>query len=158
VIGGMGSILGAIVTGYMLGLAEGLTKVFYPEASNLVIVVIMAVTMVPLYFIWGRHLRAAAEDRERVMRVSEREAITDVRALKQSRAVRALVIRGLRPAGGGRTQRRTKPRLPPPGGALPRKTPPKGGTAAGPPPAGHAAPPSAAQRAGRVCCAAPTGG
>ena len=35
--------------------------------------------MVPLYFIWGRHLHAAAEDRERVMRFSEREAITDVR-------------------------------------------------------------------------------
>jgi branched-chain amino acid transport system permease protein len=36
---------GAIVTGYMLGLAEGLTKVFYPEASNLVIFVIMAIVL-----------------------------------------------------------------------------------------------------------------
>ncbi|MDX8482736.1 branched-chain amino acid ABC transporter permease [Mesorhizobium sp. VK24D] len=45
VIGGMGSILGAIVTGYVLGLAEGLTKVFYPEASNLVVFVIMAVVL-----------------------------------------------------------------------------------------------------------------
>jgi branched-chain amino acid transport system permease protein len=45
VVGGMGSILGAIVTGYMLGLAEGLTKVFYPEASNLVVFVIMAVVL-----------------------------------------------------------------------------------------------------------------
>jgi branched-chain amino acid transport system permease protein len=45
VVGGMGSILGAIVTGYMLGLAEGLTKVFYPEASNLVIFVIMAIIL-----------------------------------------------------------------------------------------------------------------
>ena len=42
VVGGMGSIMGAIVTGYMLGIAEGLTKVFYPEASNIVILVIMA--------------------------------------------------------------------------------------------------------------------
>ncbi len=42
VVGGMGSIMGAIVTGYMLGIAEGLTKVFYPEASNIVIFVIMA--------------------------------------------------------------------------------------------------------------------
>ena len=33
VVGGMGSILGAIITGYMLGILEGLTKVFYPEAS-----------------------------------------------------------------------------------------------------------------------------
>ena len=45
VVGGMGSILGAIVTGYALGLAEGLTKVFYPEASNLVIFVIMAIVL-----------------------------------------------------------------------------------------------------------------
>ncbi|CDX27219.1 putative ABC transporter, permease protein; branched-chain amino acid transport permease [Mesorhizobium sp. ORS 3324] len=45
VIGGMGSILGAIVTGYVLGLAEGLTKVFYPEASNLVVFVIMAIVL-----------------------------------------------------------------------------------------------------------------
>lgn len=45
VVGGMGSIMGAIVTGYMLGLAEGLTKVFYPEASNIVIFVIMAIVL-----------------------------------------------------------------------------------------------------------------
>ena len=45
VVGGMGSILGAIVTGYMLGLAEGLTKVFYPEASNLGVFVIMAIVL-----------------------------------------------------------------------------------------------------------------
>jgi branched-chain amino acid transport system permease protein len=45
VVGGLGSILGAIVTGYVLGLAEGLTKVFYPEASNIVIFVIMAIVL-----------------------------------------------------------------------------------------------------------------
>lgn len=45
VVGGMGSILGAIVTGYALGLVEGLTKVFYPEASNIVIFVIMAIVL-----------------------------------------------------------------------------------------------------------------
>jgi branched-chain amino acid transport system permease protein len=45
VVGGMGSILGAIVTGYTLGLAEGLTKVFYPEASNLVVFVIMVIVL-----------------------------------------------------------------------------------------------------------------
>ncbi|PST23453.1 branched-chain amino acid ABC transporter permease [Rhizobium sp. JAB6] len=45
VVGGMGSIMGAIVTGYMLGIAEGLTKVFYPEASNIVIFVIMAIVL-----------------------------------------------------------------------------------------------------------------
>ena len=45
VIGGMGSIIGSIVTGFTLGLVEGLTKVFYPEASNTVIFVIMAVVL-----------------------------------------------------------------------------------------------------------------
>ena len=46
VVGGMGSILGAIVTGYLLGVIEGLTKVFYPEASNIVIFVIMAIVLI----------------------------------------------------------------------------------------------------------------
>ena len=45
VIGGMGSIMGSVVTGFMLGLLEGLTKVFYPEASNTVIFVVMAVVL-----------------------------------------------------------------------------------------------------------------
>lgn len=45
VIGGMGSILGAIVTGIGLGLIEGLTRVFYPEASAVVIFVIMAIVL-----------------------------------------------------------------------------------------------------------------
>jgi branched-chain amino acid transport system permease protein len=45
VIGGMGSILGSIVTGFSLGVLEGLTKVFYPEASNTVIFVVMAIVL-----------------------------------------------------------------------------------------------------------------
>jgi branched-chain amino acid transport system permease protein len=45
VIGGMGSILGAIVTGFGLGVVEGLTKVFYPEASNTVIFVVMVIVL-----------------------------------------------------------------------------------------------------------------
>ena len=45
VIGGMGSILGAIITGFGLGVVEGLTKVFFPEASNTVIFVIMAIVL-----------------------------------------------------------------------------------------------------------------
>ena len=45
VIGGMGSIMGAIVTGFGLGLIEGLTKVFYPEASATVIFIIMAIVL-----------------------------------------------------------------------------------------------------------------
>jgi branched-chain amino acid transport system permease protein len=46
VIGGMGSILGSIVAGLALGLIEGLTKVVYPEASNIVVFVIMAVVLI----------------------------------------------------------------------------------------------------------------
>jgi branched-chain amino acid transport system permease protein len=45
VIGGMGSIMGSIVTGFALGVVEGFTKVFYPEASNTVIFVIMALVL-----------------------------------------------------------------------------------------------------------------
>jgi len=46
VIGGMGSILGAIVSGLLLGLVEGFTKVIYPEASNIVVFVIMALVLI----------------------------------------------------------------------------------------------------------------
>jgi branched-chain amino acid transport system permease protein len=45
VIGGMGSIMGSVVTGFGLGVIEGLTKVFFPEASNTVIFVIMAIVL-----------------------------------------------------------------------------------------------------------------
>jgi len=45
VIGGMGSILGSILTGLGLGIVEGLTKVFYPEASSTVVFVVMAVVL-----------------------------------------------------------------------------------------------------------------
>ncbi|HYD30114.1 MAG TPA: branched-chain amino acid ABC transporter permease [Azospirillaceae bacterium] len=45
VIGGMGSIMGAVVTGFLLGILEGLTKVFYAPASNIVIFVMMAIVL-----------------------------------------------------------------------------------------------------------------
>jgi branched-chain amino acid transport system permease protein len=45
VIGGMGSILGSVLTGLGLGLIEGLTKVFYPEASSTVVFIIMAIVL-----------------------------------------------------------------------------------------------------------------
>jgi len=58
VIGGMGSILGSIVSGFVLGLIEGLTKVFYPEASSTAIFVIMAIVLLvkPAGF-FGREFR-----------------------------------------------------------------------------------------------------
>jgi len=46
VIGGMGSILGSVLTGFGLGVIEGLTKVFYPEASNTVIFIVMAIVLI----------------------------------------------------------------------------------------------------------------
>jgi branched-chain amino acid transport system permease protein len=48
VIGGMGSILGAIVTGFALGVIEGLTKVFYPEASATVVFLVMVIVLLTL--------------------------------------------------------------------------------------------------------------
>jgi branched-chain amino acid transport system permease protein len=45
VIGGMGSIMGSVITGFGLGVLEGLTKVFYPEASNTVIFIVMAIVL-----------------------------------------------------------------------------------------------------------------
>jgi branched-chain amino acid transport system permease protein len=45
VIGGMGSIIGSVITGFGLGVVEGLTKVFYPEASSTVIFIIMAIVL-----------------------------------------------------------------------------------------------------------------
>jgi branched-chain amino acid transport system permease protein len=46
VIGGMGSILGAVVSGLSLGVIEGFTKVLYPEASNIVVFLIMALVLI----------------------------------------------------------------------------------------------------------------
>ena len=46
VIGGMGSIFGSIVSGLVLGVVEGFTKVIYPEASNIVVFVIMALVLI----------------------------------------------------------------------------------------------------------------
>jgi branched-chain amino acid transport system permease protein len=58
VIGGMGSILGAILSGFALGLVEGLTKVFWPEASSTVIFVIMAIVLLlKPAGLFGRELR-----------------------------------------------------------------------------------------------------
>jgi branched-chain amino acid transport system permease protein len=56
VIGGMGSIMGAIITGFVLGIVEGLTKVFFPEASNTVIFAIMIVVLLARPAgLFGRH-------------------------------------------------------------------------------------------------------
>ena len=92
-IGGTATLIGD-PPNIMIGSAVGLTFNDFVYALSPVVLVVLAVTMVPLYLIWGRHLRTAPGDRERVMKFSEREAITDVRLLKQSLAVLALVILG----------------------------------------------------------------
>ncbi|MDD5330943.1 MAG: ArsB/NhaD family transporter [Sulfuricella sp.] len=56
--------------------------------------VVFALTLIPFYLVWGRKLHAAPEDRDQVMAFDEREAITDVRLLKQSLTVIALVLLG----------------------------------------------------------------
>ena len=92
-IGGTATLIGD-PPNIMIGSATGLT--FNDFAYNLTpaILVIMAVTLVPIYFIWGRHLRATPEDRQRVMQFNEFEAITDWRLLKQCLAVIGLVVFG----------------------------------------------------------------
>ena len=92
-IGGTATLIGD-PPNIMIGSAAHLT--FNDFGVNLapIIVVIMAATMVPLYFLWGRRLSASPECRKRVMNFHEGEAITDPRLLRQSLAVIALVIAG----------------------------------------------------------------
>ena len=92
-IGGTATLIGD-PPNIMIGSATGLT--FNDFAWNLapVVVVVMAVTLIPIYLIWGRHLRAAPEDRQRVMQFNEFEAIKDVRLLKQCLSVIGLVVFG----------------------------------------------------------------
>ena len=92
-IGGTATLIGD-PPNIMIGSATGLT--FNDFAYNLspVIFVIMAATLIPIYFIWGRHLKAAAEDRQRVMQFNEYEAITDPMLLKHCLIVIGLVIAG----------------------------------------------------------------
>jgi Na+/H+ antiporter NhaD/arsenite permease-like protein len=92
-IGGTATLIGD-PPNIMIGSATGLT--FNDFAHNLtpVILVVMAATLVPIYFIWGRHLKATTEDRQRVMQFNEFEAITDWRLLKQCLVVIGLVVLG----------------------------------------------------------------
>jgi Na+/H+ antiporter NhaD/arsenite permease-like protein len=92
-IGGTATLIGD-PPNIMIGSATGLTFNDFGIALTPIIIVIMAATMIPLYYVWGRHLHATDEDRRRVMQFNEREAITDRRLLKQSLTVIALVIAG----------------------------------------------------------------
>jgi Na+/H+ antiporter NhaD/arsenite permease-like protein len=92
-IGGTATLIGD-PPNIMIGSATGLTFNDFAFGLTPVVLVIMAATLVPLYFLYGRHLKAADEDRERVMRFSEREAITEPKLLRQSLFVIGLVILG----------------------------------------------------------------
>lgn len=92
-IGGTATLIGD-PPNIMIGSAAKLS--FNDFLLNLapIIVVILAATLLLIYLIWGRRLRAGEEARRRVMNFDEREAITDPRLLKQSLSVLALVIGG----------------------------------------------------------------
>jgi Na+/H+ antiporter NhaD/arsenite permease-like protein len=92
-IGGAATLIGD-PPNIMIGSAVKLT--FNDFLFNLtpVAIVVFLLTLIPIYFIWGRRLRASEEDRAQVMAFNEREAITDVPLLKQSLSVIALVILG----------------------------------------------------------------
>jgi len=92
-IGGTATLIGD-PPNIMIGSATGLTFNDFAIALAPICIVIMVATMVPLYFIWGRHLHATDENRRHVMGFNERETITDPRLLKQSLTVIALVIAG----------------------------------------------------------------
>jgi len=92
-IGGTATLIGD-PPNIMIGSAVNLS--FNDFLLNLapIVPLIMLVTLVIIYVIWGRHMQASDDTRERIMRFREREAITDVTLLKQSLLVLALVIAG----------------------------------------------------------------
>jgi Na+/H+ antiporter NhaD/arsenite permease-like protein len=92
-IGGTATLIGD-PPNIMIGSATGLTFNDFAIALTPVVVIVFVATMIPLYFLWGRHLHATDENRRHVMAFNEREAITDPRLLKQSLTVIALVIAG----------------------------------------------------------------
>jgi len=92
-IGGTATLIGD-PPNIMIGSATGLTFNDFGMHLTPIIIVVMVATMIPLYFLWGRHLSATDENRRHVMGFNESETITDPRLLKQSLTVIALVIAG----------------------------------------------------------------
>ena len=90
-IGGTATLIGD-PPNIMIGSATNLTFNDFLLHLAPIIPVIMLATLAAIYLIWGRGMRAAAEDRARVMDFNEREAIRDVGLLKKSLAVLTLVI------------------------------------------------------------------
>ncbi len=92
-IGGAATLIGD-PPNIMIGSSVGLSFNDFIVHTAPAAVIVMLVTMVPVYWIWGRHLHASDESRQRVMNYKEREAITDKVLLIKSLAVLALVILG----------------------------------------------------------------
>ncbi|OGI59127.1 MAG: hypothetical protein A2V58_06695 [Candidatus Muproteobacteria bacterium RBG_19FT_COMBO_61_10] len=92
-IGGTATLIGD-PPNIMIGSATGLSFNQFLLHLAPITPVILGMTMAVIYFIWGRNMHAEPAARERVMRFDERETITDVRLLKQSLSVLALVILG----------------------------------------------------------------
>ncbi len=90
-IGGTATLIGD-PPNIMIGSAVGLSFNDFVVALAPAIVVILAVTLVPIYLIWGRKLHADAQHRERVMRFDEREALTDIPLLRSCLAVLGAVL------------------------------------------------------------------
>ncbi|MBL8211731.1 MAG: ArsB/NhaD family transporter [Bryobacterales bacterium] len=92
-IGGTATLIGD-PPNIMIGSAVGLTFNDFVVNLTPVVLVVMAATLVPVYFIWRKDLVTSPEARKRVMNFSEREAITNPRLMKQALAVIACVITG----------------------------------------------------------------
>ena len=92
-IGGTATLVGD-PPNIMIGSAVGLSFNDFLYNIAPITPLIMAVTLGIIYLIWGRNMHASAEARERIMMFREKEAITDVRLLKQSLFVISLVITG----------------------------------------------------------------
>ncbi len=90
-IGGTATLIGD-PPNIMIGSAVDLTFNDFVMNLSPVVLVVLLVTLVPIYLIWGRKMHAEPQHRERVMRFDEREAITDPRLLKQSLSVLGLVL------------------------------------------------------------------
>jgi len=92
-IGGTATLIGD-PPNIMIGSAVGLSFNDFLVNLGPVVAVILLVTLIPIYLIWGRGLKTTRENRQRVMDIPEAEAITDTRLLWQSLLVLALVVTG----------------------------------------------------------------
>ena len=92
-IGGTATLIGD-PPNIMIGSAVGLSFVDFLVNLTPIVIIILPLTMIPIYLVWGRKLSATPERRQKIMEYRERDAITDPRLLKQSLFVITLVLIG----------------------------------------------------------------